>query len=166
MVSMLSNLEPEAETPSQAEATFRSMLECIGLLRRVMHPYFDAFGISASQWAVLRVLYVAEENGLGRLRLVELGERLLIRPPSVTGVVERLEQDGLVIRTPSKQDQRAKEVGLTDKGRHLAEDVLQHHGEQIGTVLDGLETAEQSHLQKTMNRLSTHLRTIAQKLES
>ena len=58
---------------------FRELIRTYGLVERVMHPYFARFGITGSQWGVLRNLHRAQEEGLPRLRLTELGERLLIR---------------------------------------------------------------------------------------
>src|SRR5438552_2577532 len=80
------------------EGAFRELIRTLGLMERVMQPYFAQFGISGSQWGVLRALDRASEDGLPGLRLTDLSQRLLIRPPSVTGVVDRLERAGLVVR--------------------------------------------------------------------
>src|SRR5689334_17864495 len=110
---------PKGSQPS--EGTFRELLRVFGLLERVMQPYFAHFGISGSQWGVLRNLHRAEQQGVPGLRLTDLSERLLIRPPSVTGVVDRLERAGLVVRDGAPYDMRAKQVALTAKGRELVE---------------------------------------------
>src|SRR5271157_2723712 len=96
------------------ENAFRELIRTFGLAERVMHPYFARFGISASQWGLLRNLHRAEQEGQPGLRLTELSNRLLVRPPSVTGVVDRLERAGLVVRHESAADLRAKQVGLTN----------------------------------------------------
>jgi DNA-binding MarR family transcriptional regulator len=151
-------LKPTLPTNNRpAEGTFRELLRVLGLLERVMQRYFAQFGISGSQWGVLRNLYREEEQGLPGLRLTDLSERLLIRPPSVTGVVDRLQRAGLVVRDESPLDMRAKQVALTAKGRALVERVLAVHGRQIETVLGGLDPAEQSELQRLLSRLEQHL---------
>jgi hypothetical protein len=45
----------------------------MGLLRQVMEPYFARFGISGSQWGILRALQGAEAKGEVSLRLTDLG---------------------------------------------------------------------------------------------
>src|SRR3982750_4910037 len=75
-----------------AEPAFRALIRTFGLIRRVMEPYFGKFGISGSQWGVLRALNCAAKDGGESLRLSDLSEKLLIQPPSVTGVVDRLER--------------------------------------------------------------------------
>src|SRR6266566_1599887 len=84
--------------PNATEAAFHALLRSFGLVRQVMEPYFAPFGISGPQWGVLRVLQRAESNGEAALRLSELGQRLFVQPPSVTGVADRLERQGLVQR--------------------------------------------------------------------
>src|SRR5437588_1366986 len=140
-----------------AEGTFRALLRVLGLLERVMHTYFAQFGISGSQWGVLRNLHRAEEQGLPGLRLTDLSERLLIRPPSVTGVVDRLERAELVVRDGSPFDMRAKQVALTPKGRELVERILAVHGRQIDTVLGVLSVPQQTELHRLLSRLEQHL---------
>src|SRR6266851_469280 len=114
-----------------AEGTFRELLRVLGLLERVMQAHFARFGISGAQWGVLRNLHRAEEEGLPGLRLTDLSDRLLVRPPSVTGAVDRLERAGLVERRDSVTDLRAKQVGLTPRGRELVEQILVYHGAKI-----------------------------------
>jgi DNA-binding MarR family transcriptional regulator len=145
----------QANVPT-AEETFRALLRTLGLLERVMQPYFAGFGISGSQWGVLRNLHRAEQAGDGGLRLVDLSERLLIRPPSVTGVVDRLERAGLVARVDCTTDQRARLVGLTDEGRRLVRRVLANHQAQYDRVVGVLSEEERAGLHRALVRLGRH----------
>ena len=147
--------------PPLAEDTFRTLLRTLGLLERVMHPYFAQFGISGSQWGVLRTLYRAEKTEPTGLRLVDLSERLLIRPPSVTGVVDRLERAGLVARGSAPKDQRAKLVALTERGRQLVARVLENHQAQYERVMGVLPPGDLGELHRILHRLSEHLQTLA-----
>src|SRR5437764_13681043 len=112
---------PANASRTAAEKAFRELIRLFGLLEKVMQPYFARFGISGSQWGVLRTLHRTAEDAKAGLRLTDLSERLLIRPPGVTGVVDRLERMGLVHRDASPTDLRAKQVSLTQKGRHLVD---------------------------------------------
>lgn len=139
------------------ERTFRSLVRTIGLLDRAMQPHFAAFGISGSQWALLRSLHRAEAGGERGLRVTDLSERLLIRPPSVSGVLDRLERAGLVSRDAEVEDLRAKRVSLTARGRRLVEQVLSVHGAHIDRVLSGLNVDDCVELNRLVDRLSEHL---------
>src|SRR5437868_3671173 len=87
-----------ADADAAPETAVRALVRTFGLLERVQQPYFARFGISGSQWGVLRALHRAQKENLSSLRLTDLSERLLVRPPSVTGVIDRLQRAGLVVR--------------------------------------------------------------------
>jgi DNA-binding MarR family transcriptional regulator len=126
-----------------------------------MQPYFARFGISGAQWGVLRNLHRAELEGHPGLRLTDLSRRMLIRPPSVTGIADRLEKTGLIVRRASATDGRAKQVGLTDKGRQLVEQVLTVHATQLARVMGGLSGDEQDQLDRLLVQLAEHLAVLA-----
>lgn len=54
------------------------------------------------------------------LRVSELARQMYLRPATVVGIVDRLEGKGLVTRTRSKNDRRAVDLHLTEKGQELA----------------------------------------------
>ncbi|MCY4566100.1 MAG: MarR family transcriptional regulator [Gammaproteobacteria bacterium] len=86
-------------------------------LDAVMPPFraiFARFGITEQQWRVLRALW--EQDGKP---LLALAEKTLIQPPSLVGVVDRLQRDGLVERRRSRQDRRVVRVCLTGAGKAL-----------------------------------------------
>jgi len=57
----------------------------------------------------------------GRLPLSKIGERLMVHPTSVTNIVQRLEQAGLVDRVPNPRDGRGTLAGITSSGRAVVE---------------------------------------------
>src|SRR5262245_52269097 len=122
-----------------------------------MRPYFARFGISGAQWGVLRTLRRAEEAHLPPLRLTDVSERMLVRPPSVTGVVDRLERSGLVRRRPDPADSRAKQVVLTAAGRALVRRVLRRHPAQLRTIFGAFTTAETREFHRWIVRVADHL---------
>ena len=143
---------------NSSEAAFRALLRTMGLIKRVMEPYLARHGLSGGQWGALRVLLRAEEEeGLSALRLVDLGRRLLIRPPSVTGVVGRLQRMSLVELTSSPTDHRAKDVRLTAAGRALVRRARRGHGERVEALMGGLASAEQADLCRLLDQLASHV---------
>ena len=149
-----------------AEPAFRALVSTFGLLKRVMEPYFAQFGVSGAQWGVLRTLQQLEAGGEPEPRLTDLGNHLLVRPPSMTGAIDRLQRLGLVRRSASATDQRAKHVSLTPAGRALVARVLERHHDQIDAVLGGLDPAEQAQLAALLSRLESHLQGMAERTES
>jgi DNA-binding MarR family transcriptional regulator len=145
----------QAEKP--AERGFRALIQLSGLLDRAMQPYFGRHGISRSQWGALRVLQRAERAGSTGIRLVDLGERLFVRPPSISGLIGRMERLGYVVRSASTEDLRSREIRLTQEGRDLIDRILPNHATQINTVMGGLNAQEQERLIPLLERLISHL---------
>jgi DNA-binding MarR family transcriptional regulator len=140
-----------------SESAFHAFLRASGLLRGKLDSYFARFGVSAAQWGVLRALQRAEAGGRVGLCLKDLGQCLLVRPPSVTSLIDRLERTGWVTRKTASGDRRAKLVQLTAAGRRLLTQVLEHHPEQICALMGGLSQAEQGEFQQMLERMAVHL---------
>ena len=56
-------------------------------------------------------------EGVGDLSLSELSERIRAQNSTVTGIIDRMEREGLVVRARSNEDRRVVNIKLTDKGR-------------------------------------------------
>jgi homoprotocatechuate degradation regulator HpaR len=79
-------------------------------------PNLRLHGLSDQQWRVLRVL-----GELGTVETGRVAREASILGPSLTGVLARMERDGLVRRERDPQDQRRTAVEATAKGLKLVE---------------------------------------------
>ena len=145
------------QRPSPPAGAARELLRTFGLMRRVMHPHFARLGISFPQWGVLHTLYEAEQAGPEGVRLTDLAESMLVRPPSITAAVDRLQRGGLVARDGSSSDRRVKRVHLTGRGRKLVQKVRDGHRAHLDRLLGGLTRAERTQLHRLLRRVSGHL---------
>ena len=158
---MRSQTLPIVDESPPTTAVFRSLIRTFGLLKRVMEPHFTTVGISGPQWAILRTLREVEVAGEPEVRLSDLGARLLVRPPSVTGIVRRLRDMGLIDVAASAVDQRAKTVTLTDAGRHLVENFAARHEARVEDVFAGLAPHEREQFLQLLTRFGVHLERLA-----
>ncbi|HUJ11366.1 MAG TPA: MarR family transcriptional regulator [Verrucomicrobiae bacterium] len=150
-------MDPPSREPTPPELVWRGLLRIFGLLRQVMEPYFAQYGISGPQWGILRVLHRSEAQGRGSLRITDLGQLMLIRPPSVTGAIDRLERRGLVQRNPSKDDRRVRRVSLTPSGRKLVKKILTGHVEHIQSLFAGFDSRDLDTFRNLLDQLETDL---------
>lgn len=60
-----------------------------------------------------------------------VAERLVIKPHSASGLIERLEVLGLIARSASENDRRQALIGLTPKARALLEQLSATHREEL-----------------------------------
>jgi MarR family 2-MHQ and catechol resistance regulon transcriptional repressor len=105
------------------------------------------YGLTTPQFGVLEALY-----HLGPLSLGELAEKLLVTGGNITYVMDRLEDQGLVIRDRSGPDRRVVKACLTSKGRELIANVFPGHAEFIHGLVQGLEPEEQETLRALLKR--------------
>ena len=75
------------------------------------------FGLTFARYEGLVLLLFSRNGGLP---LGKMGQRLMIHPTSVTNIIDRLEEQGLVRRIPHPTDGRTTLAELTDDGRRLA----------------------------------------------
>ena len=108
--------EPSASgsvTPELAADRLHSA--AIHLLRRAQREDAAA-GVTAARLSALSVLVFAGARTVG-----ELAEAERVRSPTMTGIVNGLERDGLVRREGDRSDGRRSRVVATAKGRRLLE---------------------------------------------
>lgn len=89
-------------------------------------PHLRGHGLSDQQWRVLRVLGEQGPVDTGRI-----AREAFILGPSLTGVLDRMERDGLIARSRDVADQRRSVVEATAQGRklikRLAPDIEDHY---------------------------------------
>ena len=113
------------------------------------------FGQSMTRFDALSQLYRAEDM---TLPVTVLARRLLASTSkNITGLVDRMEKDGLVLRSPHPSDRRSFIVSLTKKGRTMFEEMAIEHGHWVQDGLDGLSASELKEMQLSMIQLRKHL---------
>ena len=85
------------------------------LMRRII-AVLKPYGLSHSQYNVLRILRGAGEDGLA---CREIGDRMITHDPDITRLLDRLEARGLVTRTRDQQDRRIVMARVTAEGLRL-----------------------------------------------
>ena len=84
------------------------------LMTKVYKPLLQALGLTYPQYLTMMVLWERDGMTVG-----EISTRLLTDPGSLTPLLKRLEAEGLLSRTRSKDDERVVIVELTPQGRAL-----------------------------------------------
>jgi MarR family transcriptional regulator for hemolysin len=94
-------------------------------------------GVGQSGWMTIAIVAKSDTE----LSQRALADQLGVEGPSVVAMLDRLEQAGLVLRTPSPSDRRVKLVLLTDAGRDLYARVRIEADAFRASVLDDLDPA-------------------------
>ena len=102
-------------TSLQQEA-FLNVLRTSSKLTDALEDLLRPYGISATQYNVLRILRGSGPDGLCRN---ELRDRMLTRMPDMTRLLDRMEDGGLVTRAREREDRRMVLTRISSTGQEL-----------------------------------------------
>ncbi|WP_020554999.1 MarR family winged helix-turn-helix transcriptional regulator [Embleya scabrispora] len=105
------------------------------------------YGLTPQQGQLLCVL-MPQPYGMG-----ELGRMLGLAKSSLTGLVDRTVQRGLVRREPDPRDRRAVRIALTEEGTELAEEFYAETCRRVEVLPAGLGAADRTRLAELLGRL-------------
>jgi DNA-binding MarR family transcriptional regulator len=115
------------------------------------------FGATLPQFDLMAQLY-REKDGL---RLGELSSRTMVTNGNVTGLVERLEADGFVVRTRLDNDRRVTVAHLSPKGKTSFESMARAHEKWLKEMVEEVDSASISstlmHLGRVKSSVQNHL---------
>jgi MarR family transcriptional regulator for hemolysin len=130
--------------PAKREIAFQIM-DVARMLRTYADQRARQFGISRAQWAVL--IRIERTEGL---KQSELAEILDLQPISLTRLLDRLADNGLIERRADPNDRRANRLYLKPPARPMLDQLAELGTDMMETVLTGLEP-------KTIERMLTDL---------
>lgn len=126
---------------------------------RLLRTYADQrarqFGISRAQWVVLMRLDRSEG-----LKQSELAEILDLAPISLTRLLDRLADNGLIERRPDPNDRRANRLYLTPAARPLLGRLAALGNDMMEEVLAGLDGNARERLLKDLLHVKDNLRAV------
>jgi len=129
-----------------------ALARCYSSYAKAVSCKIQEYGLTPPQFGIIEALY-----HLGPLSLGELAEKLLVTGGNVTYVMDRLEEQDLVVRQRSPEDRRIVQARLTPKGRALISDVFPGHASFIGELAEHLEPREREELRRLLKKLGRAL---------
>lgn len=122
--------------------------------RRLTKGLASQFGLTGPQLTVIKLLETFEN-----LSLSSLSERIRAQNSTVTGIIDRMEREGLVRRERSTSDRRVVHIRLSEKGQKLARQIQVEPMEIFRGALLSLSQADLRDLLRIMNKLQKYVRT-------
>lgn len=121
--------------------------------RRVTKSEARARGLTGPQLSVLKIL-----EATGDLSLTELSERMSAKNSTITGIVDRMERDGLVERERSSIDRRVVRIRATEAGRAIARSVPVTAMEILAAALGALSEVDRRDLHRILLAMADRVR--------
>jgi MarR family transcriptional regulator for hemolysin len=144
------------QLPLKREFVF-TIMDVARLIKTYADQRARQFGISRAQWAVL--IRIDRTEGL---KQSELAEMLDLQPISLTRLLDRLADNGLIERRADPNDRRANRLYLKPAAKPLLEQLAALGTDMMGTVLKGLDEATIERMLKELGRVKSNLRTAIQ----
>ena len=129
-------------------ATFRRLLRTTLSMKRAMGALFAEAGLTGAQFHTL--VRIPDEG----IPLTRLAARSWADPGNASGVVDRLERDGMVERRPAGHDRRVVLVHATPAGRALVSRLWPEYVSGIHRIMEPLSAEEQARLSELLERLA------------
>ena len=126
----------------------RLLAECLQGFERLSGESVRKCGLTAPQFDIIATL-----GNTPGMSYKDLGERTLITKGTLTGVIERLEQKGLVLRTRNADDKRSFFVQLTPAGEAVFSDAFPKVVEQGKKLFAPYTEADFEAMDATLRKL-------------
>lgn len=134
------------------------------LTKWVLNSRLAELGLTASQWSVLKDIYVNErlQGDQQDFTPASIAQRLHSDRPTISGIVERLVKQGWLLREENPNDRRSQLIRLTEKAWELMPRLEEEgYGVMELAVVDFNEE-ELRELKKYLNRIINNLSNIGQ----
>lgn len=122
------------------------------MVARLFNRQMREFGLTRTQWQVLYWLY--HDDGQSQ---TDLANTLLMAKPPLGRIVDRLEEQGWVVRNDDPKDRRVKLVYLTEKFTPLREPLDGVVNDLCELAMTGISTRDRQKLDELMNRIHANL---------
>jgi MarR family 2-MHQ and catechol resistance regulon transcriptional repressor len=136
------------KTPIDAPHLWLVLARCHHALSHIAERSIKDTGLGLTDFAALEALLHK-----GPVSITEIQSKVPLALGSMTAAVDRLEERGLVLRTPSPEDRRAKILKLSPKGRSVVQAAFTRHAADLETVMAVLDQREKRQLHDLLKRV-------------
>ncbi|MBX3186713.1 MAG: MarR family transcriptional regulator [Labilithrix sp.] len=147
-----------AELKSDVDQVLEAIIYLYTESRRITKELAKRADLTGPQLTVVKLL-----EQIGDLSLSSLSEKIRAQNSTVTGIIDRMEREGLVTRERSKEDRRVVYIRLTPKGRELAQEIPVEPMEIFKGALEGLSAQEIRDLLRIMTKVARRVKQIVRR---
>jgi DNA-binding MarR family transcriptional regulator len=116
----------------------------------------DHTGVSGTDLSVLQYIWRAK-SGHRSVRVKDLTTHLGLTGPAVTGIIDRLERQGILQRIPNPEDGRSRFIELTPGQEQVFAAALDSTNEQLHELLSSFSERERRRIVRIVDRIVSAL---------
>jgi len=149
MATLYEELQQTKPLPLEDEA-FLNVLRTAQLLEARHAAFLKQFGVTPTQYNVLRIVRGAGDEGI---MCRSIGERMITFDPDLTSLLGRMQARGWVKRKKCPHDGRVSKVSLTTAGKRLVEKVTRAADDDIHDYFQHMPQKEIRELSRLLERV-------------
>jgi DNA-binding MarR family transcriptional regulator len=153
-VSLATALKQTRPFVSLEQELYLSLLRTTSELSHAVDQFFRPFGITSSQYNVLRILRGAGADGLCRN---EISERMVTATPDMSRLLDRMEKAGWVTRERAEDDRRQVSTYITNSGMELLAKLETPTNDFMMRLFAGAAVSDLKTVLKVNDRIRTKL---------
>jgi DNA-binding MarR family transcriptional regulator len=142
---------------SDDEKVLMAIVRTAEIFKRNHSSVFRNFGLSFSQYNVLRVL---DASANGQNTMTEISRIMLVAGANLTGIAKRLTSDGFVLKKSDPTDDRVTILEITPKGKKTLKNIAKEKDEWLEVMLADLSRSERLDFLEKIKRIIRRCRKI------
>jgi DNA-binding MarR family transcriptional regulator len=150
------NLSPDVKP--DVDQILEAVIYLMTETRRITKELARRANLTGPQLTVIKIL-----EQIGDLSLSELSDKLRAQNSTVTGIIDRMEREGLAQRVRSTEDRRVVRIRLTEKGAKLAQEIPVEPMVILRNALASLTVSESKELLRIFTKVAKRIRAIVRR---
>lgn len=144
--------DPASDTFKKEEFPFYWLAQAHGKYTQCMEKTLKKINLDIPSWRVLFILKVYGESSMS-----EISNHAIAKLPTITRIICRMREDGLVETATNPEDGRVTQVRLTPIGRQMFEKMIEATSDLFNRSFKGLSQAQIKRLNKLLETLFINL---------
>lgn len=140
--------------PSALDLMVRLLLTAADT-ERLMEKHFGEYGLTQGRFSALMMLFHAPGH---RAKPIDIADHLGVTRGNMTGILDNLERDGLILRSEDDDDRRINYVSLTTKGKKHLDKMLPTHLKRTAQLVVGLNENDRHKMVKLLDTIRAEVK--------
>ena len=140
---------------SDDEKVLMAIVRTAEIFKRSHSTVFRNYGLSFSQYNVLRVL---DASTNGQNKMSKISRIMIVADANITGIAKRLQNDGFIIKKSDPTDERVTILEITPKGKRTLKNIEKEKDQWLEAMLTDLSRSERLDLLEKIRRITRRCR--------
>ena len=126
------------------------------LLTKEFSDFYKKFRFTPAKFnALVLIEHLGKEEGVSQ---IEISKKLIVSGANITGLIDRLEKDKLVVRVSDVKDRRLKRIKITKESKKLIEKIWPLHIEKTNSLIKHISNSRKNEIIECLTEIREKLK--------